>query len=146
MLDYDRFIAKVLVQPTGCWEWIGFSYRGYGIFWDGKKRSSAHRWSYQYHKGLLHPKLNVCHSCDNSICVNPDHLWQGTHQDNMIDRDIKGRQPRGESQGSSKLTEQDILEIRDLYGHMKTKDIADKYKIGPQHVRRIGNKQAWKHI
>ena len=104
-----RFESKIkkktdITSPnvdTPCWEWIGMTKSHhkiyYGILWNprikGKPRKYqyAHRISYILHKGEIPKGLSVCHKCDNGICINPDHLFLGTHKDNMNDMAKKGR-------------------------------------------------------
>lgn len=107
-------------ETSGCWEWIGSKRNGYGRMiigsrTDGTRKSvSAHRVSYELEFGEIPAGLEVCHKCDNRCCVNPNHLFLGTHQDNMDDRERKGRNnpPKGETNGRAKLTVADVLEIR----------------------------------
>jgi len=114
MADIDRFMAKVHKNPNSCWEWQGQTDKdGYGRFATrvlGKTKAwMAHRFSYSYYK--QDPgKLFVCHSCDNTSCVNPDHLWLGTHKDNMRDMKSKNRQ-----KGSYK---QKYLELLEKYNKL----------------------------
>jgi len=77
-----------------CWVWIGSSTNasGHKNFQFGGTNHLAHRFSYELHKGEIPKGLLVCHSCDNPLCVNPKHLWVGTHKDNMQDMVKKGRQ------------------------------------------------------
>lgn len=88
----ERFYNKIVVDHNDCWNWSGsIGWHGYGYFYVKGKGIRAHRFSYTYHKGEINDGLLVCHSCDNTRCVNPDHLWLGTQKDNMEDKIKKGR-------------------------------------------------------
>lgn len=84
-----RFWSKV-AKGEGCWIWTGgTSGNGYGAFMLNGKHITAHRFSWILHRG--EPRLHILHKCDNPICVNPDHLFEGTNLDNIKDRVSKGR-------------------------------------------------------
>lgn len=88
---------------NGCWEWTGGKNNvGYGMFRDGDKMRTAHRISYEIHYGYIPIGKHVLHSCDNPKCVNPEHLWLGSHQDNMHDKVLKGRSVLQMPKGSCK--------------------------------------------
>ena len=92
----ERFLKKISPEPnTGCWLWTGSSdTRGYGHISTGKRTDAplmAHRVSYALHCGPIPKGMNVCHTCDTPACVNPDHLWIGSHADNARDMVVKGR-------------------------------------------------------
>ena len=130
-------------KVTKCWEWTAGSYpTGYGRYCGGY----AHRESFRIFKGAP-GKLHVCHHCDNRKCVNPSHLFLGTPADNIRDRDAKGRTARGERSGTSKLTEANVLEIRQMGENgVKTKALSTKFNVAQQTVRKIVLRKTWTHI
>ena len=94
----ERFDSKWVVADSGCWEWKASKHgRGYGLFHTGLghkkgKMDYAHRVSMHLYKGMpMAEESEVCHSCDNTSCVNPGHLFIGSHTDNMRDMVSKGR-------------------------------------------------------
>ncbi len=94
-----KFWEKVKkADGDACWLWQGHKYRGYGRYHaEDDKHVFAHRFMYElHHEVKLDPSVCVCHRCDNPTCVNPAHLWLGTHADNTADKVAKGRQSRGE--------------------------------------------------
>ena len=95
----ERFLTKYEVDSkTDCWLWTGWkTSKGYGGFSLNGKDVGAHRVSYMLFKHDVDEKLSVLHTCDNPSCVNPDHLFLGTQQDNMLDKKSKGRSPKQEN-------------------------------------------------
>jgi hypothetical protein len=91
----ENFLNKIELIPfTDCWAWTGAANEnGYGQFKinNSKNQVIASRASYFLFKGQIAEDLCVCHKCDNPWCVNPNHLFLATHQENMIDKKIKGR-------------------------------------------------------
>ena len=90
----DRFNDSYIpVTETGCWIWTGAlnRHRGYGRLRFKDKEIKAHRYSWELHNGPIPDGLQVLHKCDTPACVNPDHLWLGTHKENMHDCIKKGR-------------------------------------------------------
>lgn len=142
-----RFWAKVR-KSEGCWEWQGFLNKGYGHITVNGKPMAVHRYSYILSCGVIPDGLFVLHKCDNRACVRPDHLFLGTHQENMEDMATKGRaaRPAGEKHPRAKLTAHQIGEIRDLHaaGQHDFKQIASMFGICLEHVRKIVKHQSWK--
>lgn len=87
-----RFWARI-EKTTTCWVWTGTRSKsgGYGILSVNGKYVRAHRFSFELHKAPIGPNMEACHTCDNPPCVNPDHLFEGTHRDNMLDMKRKQR-------------------------------------------------------
>ena len=149
----DRFLSFVLVNPvTHCWTWLGTASgtRGvlYGRFSVGPARTRikamAHVWAYKHWNGPIPEGMWVLHRCDNGTCVNPDHLFLGTHQDNEDDKSQKGRRPIGEQHALAKLTEK---QVRDIMSDRRLhREIATDYGIHKSSVSHIKTKRGWRHL
>jgi hypothetical protein len=140
----QRFELCLRITPS-CWLWEkGKDADGYGQFYFEGSNQRAHRVSYQLYVGALPSGLCVCHRCDNPSCVNPDHLFLGTIGDNNIDRHKKGRSPKGESIGRSKLTSEQVLEIK--ASASTAKEMAEKFEVTAATIRKIRNRKLWKHV
>ena len=86
-----RLINNTTIDQ-GCWNWTAYkNNEGYGRLRAGGEKVLAHRLSYSIFKGEIAEGLFVCHTCDNPACINPEHLFLGTHQDNVSDCVAKGR-------------------------------------------------------
>lgn len=112
-----RFFSKV-DKTKDCWVYTGATWKntGYGSFSIGKKTYRAHRFSYEIFNGAIKKGLFVLHKCDNPSCVNPNHLFLGSHTDNMKDKSMKNRCniPTGVNHWHSKFSESDVEEIKRL--------------------------------
>jgi hypothetical protein len=144
-----RFMENIKISLSGCWEWTKSKHRqGYGNFMYKMKHCLAHRVAWLLFKGVLKEKDVICHKCDNTSCVNPDHLFLGTQKDNMKDMFLKHRKDhKGIKHPKHRLTEQEFLEIRKLINEGLTQEvIAQKFKITNSQVGSIKHRRTWKHI
>jgi transposase len=141
----QRFWGYVDVRGNDeCWEWkgpINKTRRGYGELSTGPGHTvhlSAHRLSYEIHYGPIPDGLFICHHCDNPPCVNPHHLFAGTHQDNMRDAAAKGRLV---IPNASKLSVNQVRAIR--IDPRKLREIAAEYDVSMSVVSRIRRGKLW---
>lgn len=148
----DRLWSKV-DKTLDCWEFLGYKCKlGYGrISFRGNSHWLTHRVSWVLHNGEIPDGLNVLHKCDNPSCVNPGHLFLGTHKDNMRDRDKKGRGQlpaiSGSKHWNSKLDEGDVRLMRELSDIGCTqKSLAWLFDINNGSVSEIINRKAWKRV
>jgi hypothetical protein len=142
----ERFEKKFRVTP-GCWLWTGSpGTTGYGAFWLGDKNVAAHRFSYAAYKGEIATGMLVLHSCDNPLCVNPDHLRLGTNSDNTLDKVSRDRcnSSKGVANHFSKLNEHDVRMIRS--DQRRRGLIACKFGIAVSTVTKIKNRTLWRHL
>lgn len=147
--DIERFWGYVDKREwPECWEWNGTRDTwGYGQIRISRKTYRVHRISYMLENGEIPNGLLVCHHCDNKSCVNPYHLFLGTHWDNAHDALSKGRMPIGEEIAQAKLKEKDVLEIRRLsdFG-IKRCVLGKMFKINDSTVSKIALRKRWAHI
>lgn len=147
------FWAKVdkTSSPKGCWLWTGALQRdGYAHFGQNAKTRSAHRYAYEQLVGPIPDGLDLLHSCDDRACVNPAHMWTGTHQENMLDAKAKGRHAHGE-RAKSKLTEAQVREIKRDYVAVhchktNSKELAERYGVSTAAISAIIRGDAWGHV
>lgn len=161
----ERFWHKVSTAPGqgpkgNCWEWRSSSrfVDGYGKFCiDGKNRR-AHRVSWEINEGPIPDGEFVLHACDNPPCVRPSHLWLGDHQDNVNDRQFKGRQATGlkiwENRRSyagtgnprSKLTEAEVQAIRANELEIPGSLLAEIFYVSTSTISRVRNGQVYCNV
>jgi hypothetical protein len=144
-------ILKSFDGIDGCWEWPGFKNEdGYGRGRYLGKKGSAHRFSWQINFGEIPTGMCVCHHCDNPACINPKHLFLGTHIDNMRDMRKKGRGAdfSGERNPRAKLTAQDVIEMRKKYVRVKysTCMLAREYGVTQRAAWLAITGNGWKNL
>ena len=151
--DIARFYDKVSFGfgESACWTWISSvnMNTSRGTFWiDGDTRCAS-RVAYRIYFGEFDDSLFVCHHCDNPNCVNPIHLFLGTNSENQKDMYSKGlRCVKGENAPSSKLTNNDVRRIRDLWAFtmISQKQIAKMYKVHPTNISHIVNNKTFTEV
>jgi len=135
---------RYVVKTNDCWYWSGQrNNRGYGRIKDLGKQKRAHRTSWEIHHGQISDGLEVCHKCDNPSCVNPDHLFLGTHKDNMQDAFRKGRLKQV---FTVKLTPDDVRFIRQNYVRGSGKILAAQFGVRGNTVTRIARGETRKEV
>ncbi len=145
------FIKRLRPVPeTGCLEWTGSKTRtGYGRIRVGPKAYLAHRYAFMLALGEIPEGQCVCHQCDNPACCNPKHLFLGTQRENVADMMAKGRQHNrtGSKNSCAKLTEQDVIEIREACASgARQADMARKYNVSQVAISLIVLRKKWVHV
>lgn len=148
-----RFQSSYAASDDGCWIWLGAPQgsNGYGSLKVDGRKTFAHRYSWALVNGPVPPGLCVLHRCDRPLCVNPEHLFLGSNQDNVDDRTAKGRSAgnktnhhAGASHYKTTLSESDVRRIRaDSRAHNL---IARDYKISNPAVSAIKSRRTWRHV
>jgi hypothetical protein len=138
---------------SGCREWRGAKHRqGYGQLRVGGRVQLAHRVAWEEAHGPIADGLHVCHRCDNPSCVNIDHLFLGTHLENMRDRQSKGRtrlppKATGSQCAWAKLGDHDVVLIRLLVDlGVKQPKVAALFGVSQTMVSGIHLRKTWKHV
>lgn len=137
-------------SPERCWIWQGpnDASAGYGRVSVNGVLYHAHRLSYELHHGPLQDGQIVCHTCDNPRCVNPNHLFAGTLQDNQADMMAKQRNVRGKAHPRAILTERQVTQIREMYatGKYTQKRLGALFGVSKTLVGRVVRHDMWRHV
>lgn len=144
----ERFEEKYTKATNcDCWHWVGTRepHHGYGRFWYGGRIQNASRVSWILYRGdIASSDIQVCHSCDNPKCVNPNHLWLGTAKDNALDSHRKNRQPQGREKHSAKLNEAKARAIF-VNTELTQPELAELYGVSTVIIHRVCTRRTWKH-
>ena len=160
----QRFWDKVFSSPDGHWYWMGYRKRGgHGAYGGkgkgeygeleiaGRRHYRAHRFAWMLTYGPIPLGQHVLHRCDMRPCVRPDHLFLGTHLENIADAVAKGRMGgptwNGVENGRAKLTEYDVQMIRAAkYSRGLCRVLARKYGVSDGLISHIRTRRIWRHI
>ena len=150
------FSKKQILRPSGCIEWVGSKNSdGYGRFWASGKVRGAHRVAYAVAFGRFPDGQHVLHRCDNPSCVNPSHIFTGSHSDNMRDMYSKGRKPTpfefiwaakrtkcGDKNPHAALSWSDVRQIRE--SSATNNQLAERFGVTSTNIRLIRANKTWK--
>lgn len=144
--ELERFLSKTSPNfedtKSQCWIWYGaLEKAGYGSFNLRGKTIRASRLSFLHFKDSIPSGMMVCHTCDIKRCINPEHLFLGTMSDNVMDSVNKGLVARGEKHVQAKLSNEQVVEAKELYrsGLHTQKEISQKYGVCAGYMSRLIN-------
>ena len=145
------FRSQLEPDQGGCLIWKNGKQlaRGYGWLWLKGRPVLANRVVLELKLGRpISDGMFACHTCDNPPCCNPEHLKEGTNQDNMNDKVNRKRQSKmqGEANGTSKLKAAQVVVIRALEEFMSPSELAEAYDVSSTLIRRIQSRITWKHV
>ena len=146
---HERVWDLIEQHDVGCWGWAGCTLaNGYPVIFDEHGRQHmAYRVVYEQRVGPIADGLSICHRCDVPTCCRPDHLFAGTHADNMRDMASKGRSTIGERHPNAVLTDACVAEIRTLRGYgMTLADLADQFGVARATICDVVYRRRWQHL
>jgi len=137
---------EYIINENGCHICTSHCYNkaGYPLIKRNSKQYRMSRYLWEQKNGPISEGIFVCHKCDTPACINVEHFFLGTNDDNMKDMVFKDRQAKGKENGNSKLTEDQVLQIRKESGILV--NIAEKYKIKKSQVANIRNRKTWEWL
>lgn len=159
----ERFWIKV-DKSGDCWLWTSATDSGgYPIFsLPGHRSIRVHRYMWEMHNGAIPENMFICHTCDVRNCIRIDHLFVGSHDENMQDMVNKDRQVKGDRQwqrahpemvkhgeqrSNAKLTDQDVRDIRNRVANgERKKALAAEYNVSSGAISHIIYKRSWTHV
>lgn len=136
----------VIDEKTKCWLWPRSKDRdGYGRFVYQGKDKPVHRLAFEFWVEPIKPGYVIMHTCDNPSCYNPDHLKQGTIQDNIRDCVRKGRKPKREKNGNATLTNFQVGKIRQLsyYDKISNEELSKMFNVSRRQIFNIIHNIHW---
>jgi len=145
----ERFWNRVKIgKKDECWQWLGCLNNGYGRVNIGDHQVDyAHRVAYELYYGKIPAELFVLHKCDNRVCVNPHHLFVGTHQDNVDDMVSKRRHAHGARARHAVLDETKVRKILERYARgAKITDLSIKFSVSWTTIYHIVRRETWAHV
>lgn len=153
-----HLLSRTVTTDAGCMEFTGcVQGNGYARATVNRKTDYAHRHVYRLLKGEIPEGMDVCHTCDNRKCINPDHLFLGSRLDNMQDAKAKGRisagekhssaVPKGEKSHNAKLTAIKVKVIREVAGRVASnKELAEIFGVDDSLIGLVVKRKIWRHV
>lgn len=151
----ERLWSRYREDENGCWLWQGalaavdpVTGDGYGHIVYRGEHYGTHRLAWLLAHGPIPAGMEVCHTCDVRRCINPEHLFLGSHRENMADASRKGRANRGEANGLASLTEPDVLAIRASFTGTRGElaALARKHGVSEAAIRLVVRRETWRHV
>jgi hypothetical protein len=147
----EQLLSGITVDDSsGCWLWTkGKNSDGYGFLMRDRCMIGVHRLSFMVFRGDIPIDMLVCHRCDVRNCINPEHLYLGTHADNMKDMSERKRTKfqDGENNSSVKLTRSQVVDILNRWSEGEPQStLAEEYEVSPATIHCIVRRKTWTHV